>query len=190
VVKRFEQVQNFVDSDEHRKQWRGRQLNEDEKRAAIRREPVPCTDVMMYNPDSRAIMPCYRKAEPKSGWWYVGGTWQSGLLPEEAAADSVKRETGLVIAPERFEFMGITNMICEKRGWPPPKDVEGDVDERGIHYAILVYALAVTPEEAAQIRLDPSEYDQGKGIRECTREQIVDESLREELLVAYDHIFG
>ena len=185
MVKHFEQVQNFVDSDEHRKGWVGKRLSDDEMRAMIARAPIPCTDIMMYNPANHTIMPCWRKAEPKSGWWYVGGTRQAGLMPEEAAADSVKRETKLEIEPSRFEFLGNTEMVCESRGWPAP--LEGE--ERGIHYTIMVFALAVTPDEAAQIRLDPSEYDQAKGIREASREQIVEEGLRPELLVAYDHIF-
>ena len=56
-----------------------------------------------------------RVVHPQPDWWYVGGRMMPGESPARSCARLIKRELGLVIAPERFTPITYNSLVWDMR---------------------------------------------------------------------------
>ena len=138
---------------------------------------IVCVDVGIIDRCAGAIYLAKRKSRPAQGWWwYIGGRVYAGEMPEMSATRCFKRETGLSIAPERFSFVRMSRVFFKDRAQPPY--------DKGCDSLIYGFALELTPEERAQVVLEPNEYESGGLTRFYYRDiiacpQLVPESVRD-----------
>jgi len=97
-----------------------------------------------------------RAHEPQAGWWIFGGGINPGESFEEAAARNFKRELGISINPERFQYLDVYNYVWATRAEPP----EG----HGCHDVSITMVLEISDEEVAQIRTN-EEYSETSWLR-------------------------
>lgn len=120
--------------------------------------PVLNADVVFYNRAQHAVYLPVRKSKPAEGIWVIGGALKAGEQPLDTLVRRVGKETTLSIAPDRFEFLGIINLIWSYR----KESLETD----GRHDYNFVYALEVADPEiqTAATHLDPEEYEASEGL--------------------------
>jgi ADP-ribose pyrophosphatase YjhB (NUDIX family) len=107
---------------------------------------ITCVDVILLNTKGEMLLG-KRSYHPAKTWWIAGGRMRPGESFEEAAVRNIKRELGLIIAPERFSYLGTYSFVWAIRRQPPV--------ENGSHCVSITMTLKVTDEEAALIK--PSE---------------------------------
>ena len=105
-----------------------------------------------------------------SGVWFIGGAMIPFVSEEESMRKVLKRETGFDIKLSRLKY------LCRNRYYMNGKAQGGLAHDARCD----VYALPLTKEEIASIKLDPGEYEGGSlqpyGIREI--EAIADPFVR------------
>lgn len=120
----------------------------------------PClnADVVFYNRERQTVYLPTRQSRPADGLWVIGGALKAGELPTDTLVRRVKAETSLIIAPERFEYLGIFSFIWSYRKEAPESD--------GRHDYNFVHALAITDAELTQATgaLHSEEYVLEKGL--------------------------
>lgn len=108
-----------------------------------------CADMSLIDEAGR-ISVVTRVREPQASDWCIGGRMIPGDAPAASAARNLKRETGLELPTDRFHYIGTYSTCWATRAQPP----EG----HGCHGLIMHFAVPVSKEEIARIRLDPGEY--------------------------------
>ena len=131
----------------------------------VEKMAIACTDVAFRPPNEEAIYIACRNVEPMKGEWIIGGRIRADdTTLEDAIARNVKRETGLVIANERFEFV-----MCNFYTWA--KTSQGDFTGRNHS---TTYCCVISDEELAiaMANLEKQEYVLGYGLKKFNRKQL------------------
>lgn len=158
-------------------------LEEREYARAIQSLVFVCTDIGIIDVSSKMIYLAQRALRPGSGWWwFIGGRSHIGETEYQSAQRCFKRETGLLIAEERFNF------VCMNRYFF--KDRQQEPREVGCDSLCYTLSLNLTDEERAQITLDSSEY-LGGGLQAFDYERLKStEGVHDPVRDFYTKIFG
>lgn len=122
-----------------------------------------------------------RQVYPMKGWWWFGGRQHFGELEKEAMPRIFKRETGLQIAPERFQLICATTYLWNMREQEPKSN--------GSHNRAWTFAVELTREEERNMRIDPNEYTPESVRWFCSRAALVEAGVHQAILDAWDAIF-
>lgn len=142
-------------------------LSDDEYARALETFIVACADAMIVDRRAKKVYLSKRRAKPmQDTWWVIGGRRAPGVPAREAMQGLFKRETSLMIAPERFEFLALVEYRLKNRQQMP--------QEKGTHTQGYTFAVELTPEELGQVaaNLDPKEYYTELGLRAFSLEEI------------------
>jgi ADP-ribose pyrophosphatase YjhB (NUDIX family) len=151
---------------------------------AIRTLCVYCTDCVFIDRQKGVFYLAMRNIQPMVNWWMIGGRVYAGESELESIHRCVKRETGLDIAVERFEFVTMKRYLFPSRA-QFPQDVPSDS-------VTNIFCLDITPQEIefASAHLDPSEYDSTKGLRAFSNvEELVQAGVFESITDLYREVF-
>ena len=161
-------------------------LSDDEYARILEAFPRACSDVIAVRPESKSFLLAKRKHYSALGVWAFGGGQRMGETPREAAARLMKREIGVNLLPEDFQFLGLSVSFWIHRN-PEPQ-------QRGEHGIIFTFVFVPTTKELQTISqsLDPEEYDLEHGICAYTLADL--ESLKEshkvKLIEHWHAVFG
>ena len=111
---------------------------------------ITCVDLVFIH--RQQVLLAKRRTYPQKSWWVIGGRMIAGESPLQSAQRKAKEESGLAIATDRFQFLGV-NSTCFAHRQQPPQD-------RGLHSVNLIYLVELTPVEKSQLQLDAHEYDE------------------------------
>lgn len=156
-------------------------------REVVQKMPISCTDVVLLcrNERGRVARKIYlakRAIYPMKGIWVVGGRmFFNDQSFEESAFRSIKRETALVIRPERLKPVA-TNYYA----WARTK--QGDFPGKNVALTFLC-VLTRGELEQATTSLDESEYDLAFGLQAYSRARLVEEGCHPMLIDLFDEIF-
>ena len=148
----------------------------------VQKMPIPCTDVAFTIAGDRALYLAHRNIYPQPHIWVIGGRFFfNDETPAHAIARCVKREAGLDIALERFQFV-----FAAYYSWT--RVTQG---EHGGKNLSLTFACEITPEEKERISssLVASEYLPGFGLQRFDRKRLVDEKCHPVLLDLFDALY-
>jgi len=85
-----------------------------------------------------------RRQEPyKGGWWVPGGRMHPGERFEETAQRVLRRELGLKVIADRFDYISTTSYIWSRREQPPA--------DHGCHMIGVNLVLRISLKESQQI---------------------------------------
>lgn len=158
-------------------------LSDREYARAMQALILVCTDFVPVDRARRTMYLAKRVVQSAEGMWRFGGRQRSGETTRESCVRLAKRELNLTLASDRLQYVMTVEDLFAWREQVP--------QDLGAHYLTHVFSVECTPEELdhAARHLDPNEYDTEFGIRPFTREQLVAEGLRLQLLDTYDAIF-
>lgn len=142
------------------------------------------TDCLIVDRSKKTVYLAKRKAKPMSDqWWFVGGRTKAGEHPEKAMERCFRRETGLVLVPERFEYVTINEYLFPDRQQLP--------QEIGTHTISRLYCVELSTDEIASASnsLDANEYHVG-GLKKFTLETLQSEGVHESVIAATQLIFS
>ncbi|MGB3495684.1 MAG: NUDIX domain-containing protein, partial [Elainellaceae cyanobacterium] len=111
---------------------------------------ITCVDIVFFHRDQLLIGK--RKTYPKRGWWIIGGRMYAGESPLEAVARKADQEANVQVDQSRFLFVNAYSTCFATRQQEP--------QHHGLHSVNLTYTLTLTDQEAEQLRLTSSEYDE------------------------------
>jgi ADP-ribose pyrophosphatase YjhB (NUDIX family) len=108
---------------------------------------IGCVDVIPIHNGQMLIG--LRNWEPQPDWWCFGGRMRKGEQYQIAAARNVRRELfherdEIEINPDRFNLVGIYNLIWNKRAQKPVQN--------GCHILSVTMMLSLTDTEIALLR--------------------------------------
>jgi ADP-ribose pyrophosphatase YjhB (NUDIX family) len=158
-------------------------LSDEDYSRALQTFVFATTDIVPVEKGGKTIYLAQRKAKPMSGLWWIGGRMQMSETKEEAAVRNFQRETGLVLDPQRFEFVAVVDTRMKDRAHAP--------QELGCHSLNYTFTVELTPEEIAFVteHLDENEYHREFGLRPFNRERLVSEGAPSIILEFYDQLF-
>jgi len=158
-------------------------LEEEEYARAIQSLVIVCTDIGIIDPESKTIYLARRALRAARGWWwFIGGRSRIGETEYQSAQRCFKRETGLLIAEERFNFVCMNRYFFKDRQ-QEPREVGCD----SLSYAL---SLHLTDEERTRIVLDPHEYLDG-GLQAFDYERLQSaEGVHDPIRDFYIRVFG
>jgi ADP-ribose pyrophosphatase YjhB (NUDIX family) len=142
------------------------------------------TDCLIIDHSKKTVYLARRKAKPMSDqWWFIGGRTKAGEHPEKAMERCFRRETGLALASERFEYVTINEYLFPDRQQLP--------QETGTHTISRLYCVELSTDEIASVSnsLDTDEYHSG-GLKEFTLESLKSEGVHESIIAAARMIFS
>lgn len=164
----------------------GRKFLSDETYAeAIESFVIVCADVLFINRANKSVLLlARRRVKPMQGLWLIGGRILAGEPECDAIARLVKREAGLDITPDRFEFICINRYLWTSR--------EQEPQNKGSDDLCYTFALEVSDEQkrTASKHLDPNEYDTAVGLQEFNKERLEKESVHKAIKDLYDLVFS
>lgn len=109
---------------------------------------ITCVDIVLTHHNH--ILLGQRRQQPRADWWVLGGRMSVGERPEVAARRKVQTEAGLVLACDRFHFVGVYSTCFAVREQAPA--------EHGSHTVNLTYQAELTANERDRVQLDADEY--------------------------------
>lgn len=144
---------------------------------------IVCTDACIVNRARRTLWLARRAVKPMKGIWWIGGRRFAGEKPAESMYRCFKRETGLDLPGNRFQFVLIAEYL-----W---KDRQQEPQDEGSHNLAHTFAVELDAAELAQARtgLERGEYDRDFGLQEFTREQLVMAGAHSVIIDFYDAVF-
>ena len=164
----------------------GRKFLSDETYAeAIESFIIVCAAVLFINRANKSVLLlARRRVKPMQGLWLIGGRVFAGERERDAIVRLVKREAGLAVAPDRFEFLCINRYLWTDR--------EQEPQDKGSDDLCYTFALEVSDEEkrSSSAHLDPHEYDTMIGLQEFNKERLEKESVHQAIRDLYDTVFG
>ncbi len=168
--------------DQSEKKYPSVRLGDEEYGRAIQSLVVVCTDIVVVDTPTKTIYLPRRASRPASGkWWFVGGRSFIGETEQQSAQRCFRRETGLLIEENRFEFICMNRYFFADRQ-QIPQDV-------GCDSLCYTFSLQLTEEERSRVVLDPKEYQEG-GLRAFGREDLQTEGVQQCVRDVYKNIFG
>ena len=144
---------------------------------------IVCVDALIINRAKRTIYLAPRKAKPMQGWWVIGGRVRAGEKEQDAMRRKFLQETSVDVDPARFEFLRMNRYF-----W---KDREQEPQGNGSDNLAYSFAIELTGQELQQVskNLEKREYEASGGLREFTREELLQEGAHEAIIDLYDQIF-
>lgn len=148
---------------------------------SIRANVNPCTDCVIIDPEKKTVFLPTRSAKTAAGVWFIGGVWKAQRSARENMAICFKRETGINVAQNLF----VRVPFLSDDGLPP--QTLWATGRNDLHF---FYSVILTQEEHRTVaeNLDKKEYDTTKGLREFTRDQLIEENARDIIIDCYDVI--
>jgi len=145
---------------------------------------IVCTDVVIVNPENRSIYLAYRKTKPSDYWWFIGGTRRAGESPEKSAIRCFKRETTLRLDKSRFSLISLNEFIWPNREQKP--------QDKGSHNLAHTFSVNLNKKELREVsnNLDSNEYYNKKGIREFSRQDLIENNVHQAVIDTYDLLFS
>lgn len=118
-----------------------------------------------------------------SDWWFIGGRSFGGEEELSSMHRCLKRETGLDINPERFQFLTMKRYLFKDRQQAP--------QDKSCDSLCYIFAIFVTDEEIAiaSSNLDPEEYDAEFGLKEFNAEELAKEGVFPSIVDLYEYVF-
>jgi len=111
-----------------------------------------CCDILIVTDNGFLLIK--RKTKPAAGlWWVIAGRRRMGETRIEAATRCFKRETGLEVSTERFNFIGIADCRMESRQQEP--------QDAGTHADAYIHFLKLSNKEVGELKFDPQEFQPG-----------------------------
>ena len=159
-------------------------LSDETYTEAIESFVIVDADVLFVNRTNKSVfLLARRKVKPMQGVWLIGGRIFAGEPELDAIVRLVKREAGLDIAPDRFEYLRINRYIWTNR--------EQEPQNKGSDNLCYTFALEVSDEEKniASAHLDPHEYDTTMGLQEFDKEMLEKESIHKAIRDLYELVF-
>lgn len=141
-------------------------------------------DVLFINRVNKSVfLLARRKVKPMQGLWLIGGRVFAGEPERTAITRLVKREAGLEIAPERFEYLRMNRYLWTEREQQP--------QNKGSDNLCYTFILEISDEEKqiASKHLDPHEYDTTTGLQEFNKEELEKENVHKAITDLYDLVF-
>jgi len=146
-------------------------LSDEEYERATRALIIVCTDVGLIDVRSKTIWLARRSSRPaQNQWWFIGGRTRIGETETESIQRCFKRETGLLIPKNRFNFVCMNRFFWKDRQQLP--------HEAGCDCLAYTMALQLSHEERAQIVLDRNEYQDG-GLRAFSYDSLKAEGIHQ-----------
>ncbi|TSC79454.1 MAG: hypothetical protein G01um101429_441 [Parcubacteria group bacterium Gr01-1014_29] len=144
---------------------------------------IVCVDAVLVNREHKTIYLARRRAKPMQGWWVVGGRMRAGEKEQDAIRRKFLQETSVDVDPARFEFLRMNRYF-----W---KDRQQEPQENGNDSLAYTFAIELTKQELRQVseNLERNEYEASGGLREFTREELIEEGIHEAIIDLYDQIY-
>lgn len=158
-------------------------LSDEQYELALRALIIMCADAVIVNKKRRTIYLTKRRVKPMKGWWWIGGRRNVGKSVKESMIANFARETGLELSAHRFKFI-----LPQEYLW---KDREQEPQDAGSHNYSYVYAVELSDAELTGVNshLDSTEYENGVGLVEFTREKLIAECVHAAIVDFYDAYF-
>ena len=168
----------FVENKDHT--ISSQNLSDEEYAKAISNLIVVCGDVLFINKTNKSVYLAKRISKPMQGLWLIGGRRKAGESPLLGITRKLKQETGLDIESSRFEFLTIVEYLWEDRQQEP--------QNTGTHGLAYTYAIELSEEEIknAAVNLDADEYDKAFGLKEFSKQDLLDHKAHPALLYFFD----
>lgn len=133
---------------------------------AIRALIIVCTDVMIINKANKEIFLPKRKSKPMADApWFIGGRLLPGVSEQSGMKDKFQKETGLSIDAKRF------TLLCMNRyQW---KDRQQEPQNTACDALVYVFAVELSDEEIAAIKLNEDEYYSEEGLLSYNAETVM-----------------
>ncbi len=126
--------------------------------------PIVCVDILLVNKAKKTVYLPTRISKPAEGLWFIGGGIKRNQDFKQAAQAIMKREAGLDIDADRFEFLTVNRFVWDYRSESPSTNGRVDIN--------FCFTLGVTEDEISQISLNPDEYNIVFSVREFTTETL------------------
>lgn len=158
-------------------------LDDKEYTDALEAFVLVCTDCVFIHKKRRTFYLARRKSKPMSDWWFIGGRSYAGEEELASMRRCLKRETGLDINPDRFEFLTMKRYFFKDRQQAP--------QDKGCDSLCYIFAVFATDEEItiASSNLDPKEYDSEFGLKEFGPEELANENVFSSIIDLYEYFF-
>ena len=115
--------------------------------------PIVCTDLVFVDEQNRFVL-AYRRNACARGWWWMGGSLKAGMTFKESIAKIMMREIGFMVP--NVELLCVLPHFWSERGEKPR--------EFGRHDILFIHMAQVDEYTIAKIRLNPKEYESGRGL--------------------------
>lgn len=109
-----------------------------------------CADLLLTD-DRGMMLMGKRKVHPQPDWWVLGGRMRAGDTVEESAGRNCKRETGLSIAPSRWQFVCCQTMVWQFRKQAPAGNGTADFG--------VIMTAQITAQERDAMNMCSEEYE-------------------------------
>ena len=141
-----------------------------------------CTDIVPIDVENGVIYLARRATKPMVGWWWLGGRMFAGETTEEAVTRCFRRETGLIMPPDRFRLVAVLDYRWRNRAQAP--------QETGCHTLAYTHVVSLSDEELAAVsaQLDTEEFRPGEGLVAFDRQRLVAADVFPAVLDLYDHL--
>ncbi len=163
-------------------QTKNQHLSDSAYTEVVQKMIIPCTDVVFYQKNPKAVYLAQRSIFPMKGVWCIGGRmWFNDKNGEESISRCVQIETGIKIVPDRFKLIA-TNLYS----WS--KVEQGDFPGRNL---ALTFSCELSPKEVELVSqgLSSKEYDKKFGLQAFDRARLEKENVHPAMLDAYKEIF-
>lgn len=144
---------------------------------------IVCVDVVLVNHERKTIYLARRRAKPMQGWWVIGGRMQAGEQERDAMHRKFLQETSVDVDSARFEFLCMNRYFWKDRQQEPQ---ENGADS--LAYTFIVELMEEELKQAAE-NLEKREYEASGGLREFTRDELLQEGAHEAIIDLYDQVF-
>lgn len=158
-------------------------LSNDVYKEALESLVIVVTDVLFVDRAKKTIYLAKRKVKPMQDFWLIGGRVLAGEDAIYSIRRCVKRETGLELPADRFQFLTLNRYLWKDRAQEP--------QEKGADTLGYTFAVDLSPEErsvAAQ-NLDSDEYDTNYGLQEFDVAGLADHPMRQAITDLYTRTF-
>ncbi len=112
---------------------------------------LTCVDLALIH--HQQVLLARRNQYPRKSWWLIGGRMIAGEDPLVTAQRKASEEADLSLSRDRFHYVGVYSTCFALREQAP--------QHHGSHTVNLTYAVRLTVDEKASLKLSPQEYDTG-----------------------------
>jgi len=173
----------YIEGDGVRPEMQGGYMSDDVYNVVLNNTIIVCTDVVIINSDRRILYLAKRVARPMPGLWWIGGRRVKGETAIEGIQRNFRRETGLDLPLDRFEYVTMTEYLWQDREQKP--------QENGSHNLCHQFSIELTEAELDATRqgLEIREYDPKFGLQEFDRKRLVAMRVHPVIVEVFDTIF-
>jgi ADP-ribose pyrophosphatase YjhB (NUDIX family) len=144
---------------------------------------IVCSDVVIVDGSRELFYLAKRAQKPMAGIWWIGGRRQKGETARESMVRAFRRETGLLLHPDRFEFVMMVEYLWQDREQEPQ-----ECGSQNLAHQFMVELTAEERTRAVQ-GLERQEYDHVFGLQPYDRDRLISEAVHPVILDTYDKVF-